>query len=178
MNVAFSMKASTINCDCVPSPSRNTPVSQHTCIIFLLLQSRVPCILIITALYFDVTRKEGSLRLLPVSAQKAPWVLGEVSPTLAWANAAVKLGCVSLLPASAAHFSMSWAATPLLSPLMSEFVLLMEVQCTGNQLMDPTPLQQPAHVVSTTCLLLSHRIEADCHVIETLGNVSFALQSS
>lgn len=61
-------------------------------------------------------------------------MLGEVSPTFACAKAAAKA-----VPA-AAQRSMSWAATPLLSPLMRELVLLMEVQCTGNQVMAPKAL--------------------------------------
>ena len=44
-------------------------------------------------------------------------------------------------PSAAAARSTSCEATPLLSPLISVLVLLIEVQCTGNQLMAPKPLQ-------------------------------------
>ena len=40
-------------------------------------------------------------------------------------------------PFSEPHFSRSWAAVPLLSPEISELVLLMEVQWTGNQVTAP-----------------------------------------
>lgn len=86
-------------------------------------------------------------------------MLGEVSPTLACPNAAIKssANCTSAGPAEmepllglllllllavvclAAHFSRNWEATPLLSPLIRSLVLLMEVQWTGNQLMAPVP---------------------------------------
>ena len=74
---------------------------------------------------------------LLVYRQKAPWVLGEVSPTLAWPKAAMK----GLEAFSDPHFSKSCAAVTLLSPLMRVLVLLMDVQCTGNQVSAPRLLQ-------------------------------------
>ena len=85
---------------------------------------------------------------IPVSWQNAPRTLGEVSPTLACPKAPTKpLSTVSFPPPPVAQPSRNWAATPLLSPLMRELVLLMEVQCTGNQVTAPRPLQQryPLH---------------------------------
>mmetsp|Transcript_2058 Transcript_2058/g.6662 ORF Transcript_2058/g.6662 Transcript_2058/m.6662 type:complete len:239 (-) Transcript_2058:2783-3499(-) len=67
----------------------------------------------------------------PVSMQNAPSVLGDVSPTLAWQNAATKP-----LPMSS---SMNSAAAPLLSPLISLFVLFIEVPWTANHENAPMP---------------------------------------
>lgn len=75
-----------------------------------------------------------------MSRQKAPCVLGEVSPTLAWPKAPTNSPWLTLPLAEVAHFSRSCAATPLLSPEISLLVLLMEVQCTGNQATEPLPL--------------------------------------
>ena len=66
-----------------------------------------------------------------------------MSPTLACPNAPTKpLPTVLLRAASVAQPSRNWAATPLLSPLMRVLVLLMDVQCTGNQVTAPLPLRQ------------------------------------
>ena len=72
-----------------------------------------------------------SFWLLPVALGPVFWLLPVALGPLMW-----------LLPVGvclAAHFSRNWEATPLLSPLMRSLVLLMEVQCTGNQLMAPVP---------------------------------------
>ena len=78
----------------------------------------------------------------PVSVQKAPCVLGDVSPTLAWQKAETKPG--SKPPPPRAQRSMNCAAAPLLSPLTRVFVLFMLVPCTGNQEKAPTPLRRRA----------------------------------
>jgi hypothetical protein len=101
--------------------------------------------------------------------QNAPSVLGDVSPTLAWQNAATRSGDTplslgpvpSLLPVPlplplpllpllgqvpAAQRSVNCAAAPLLSPLTSSLVLFMEVPCTGNHEKAPTALQTPKHL--------------------------------
>ena len=108
-------------------------------------------------------------------------MLGDVSPTLACPNAAIKssANCTSACPAEmepllglllllavvclAAHFSRNWEATPLLSPLMRSLVLLIEVQCTGNQLMAPVPKgwKEKLRLLSAmllTAVLISQRL--------------------
>ena len=86
-----------------------------------------------------------------MSWQKAPRTLGEVSPTLLCPNAATKsarMGTRVPFPpppppcaaSEAAQASRNCEATPLLSPEMRSLVLLMEVQCTGNQVTAPRPL--------------------------------------
>ena len=77
---------------------------------------------------------------VPESPQKAPCMLGDVSPTLLWPNAAMKPGAKPLPVSALAARSMICEAPPLLSPLIRVLVLLMEVQCTGNQLTAPRPL--------------------------------------
>jgi hypothetical protein len=101
--------------------------------------------------------RRAKLHHPPVSRQKAPCVLGELSPTLLWANAPTKPGAkgpwaggmretgrLALVRGGGlrgpAQASISWAAAPLLSPLSRLLVLFMEVQCTAYQLSAPRPL--------------------------------------
>jgi len=69
----------------------------------------------------------------PVSRQWGPLVLGETSPSLAWANAAINLTWLGRTPGFMS-ISNKCDARPLLSPDMNPFVLFIDVQCTGNQL--------------------------------------------
>lgn len=99
----------------------------------------------------------------PVSAQKAPTVLGEVSPTLLCAKAATMPPdtFAAVAASEAAHLLNSWAATPLLSPLIRVLVLLMEVQCTAYQATAPMPLQQQSCCAAAITLYATSQPSSD-----------------
>jgi len=66
---------------------------------------------------------------------------------------------------SCVEWVLAWEATPLLSPLIRLLVLLMDVQCTGNQLTAPRPLRTDAAQAcsDTIAAIAYHNLPTSCN---------------